>query len=212
MRTIRRHMRRSQFAPTLPVFSQNLATLSWVNNDSANITSVTDELDFQPAHFPQIDIDMLHLDDPLTDNNLDDDQSFENSSEPNSVMNPASTVRCQSLTKILWLSPSLCHLLKTRIPQSYSLLTQLSSKVVLTMTYLIWIPCLWSLCLTPRPLQARMTKSTNASKDFTSGLRGSRYQELQKMICWHYYEMSRSQICQWTGEHSKSVKNRSYLS
>ena len=70
------------------MFSQNLATLSWVNNDSANITSVTDELDFQPAHFPQIDIDMLHLDDPLTDNILDDDQSFENRIEPNSVYEP----------------------------------------------------------------------------------------------------------------------------
>ena len=135
MRTIRRHMRRSQFAPTLPVFSQNLATLSWVNNDSANITSVTDELDFQLAHFPQIDIDMLHLDDPLTDNNLDDDQSFENSSEPNSVMNPASTGRCQSLTKILWLSPSLYHLLKTRILQSCSLLTQLSQEMTVLTTF-----------------------------------------------------------------------------
>ena len=71
------------------MFSQNLAFLSWLNNDSANITSVTDELDFQPAHFPQIDINMLHLDDPLTDNiNLDDNQSFENSIELNSVYEP----------------------------------------------------------------------------------------------------------------------------
>jgi len=89
MRTIRRHMRRSQlFVPTPPVFSQNLATLAWVDKDSANITSVTDVIDFQSAQFPQIDIDMLHLDDQLIENNLHDDQSFEYNIELNSVDEP----------------------------------------------------------------------------------------------------------------------------